>query len=133
MWKAEPVTLPHLLIVDAANVIGSVPDGWWRDRAEAARRLRNALAAVAEDGLPGLAPPIEVVLVVEGAARGVAGVDEVRVVAAPASGDDTIVAIVRDEGRGRACTVVTADRALRARVVAQGADVRGPRAVPRNA
>ena len=41
-----------LLIVDAANVVGSVPDGWWRDRAGAARRLRDALRPVAGDGLP---------------------------------------------------------------------------------
>jgi hypothetical protein len=34
-----------LLIVDAANVVGSVPDGWWRDRAGAAARLRDRLAA----------------------------------------------------------------------------------------
>jgi hypothetical protein len=27
---------PLLVIVDAANVVGSVPDGWWRDRRGAA-------------------------------------------------------------------------------------------------
>ncbi|MBM3141325.1 MAG: NTP pyrophosphohydrolase, partial [Chloroflexi bacterium] len=32
------------LIVDAMNVIGSRPDGWWRDRPGAARRLVRALA-----------------------------------------------------------------------------------------
>ena len=26
------------LVVDGANVVGSVPDGWWKDRAGAARR-----------------------------------------------------------------------------------------------
>ena len=31
------------LIVDGNNVIGSRPDGWWRDRAGAARRLIRAL------------------------------------------------------------------------------------------
>ncbi|NEY36686.1 NTP pyrophosphohydrolase, partial [Streptomyces sp. PRKS01-65] len=41
-----------LVIVDAANVVGSVPDGWWRDRPAAARRLRDRLAA---DGVPGRA------------------------------------------------------------------------------
>lgn len=54
---------PLLVIVDAANVIGSVPDGWWRDRRGAAERLRDRLAA---DGLPGHAGPVEIVLVVEG-------------------------------------------------------------------
>src|SRR5690606_30293846 len=31
------------LVVDAANVVGSVPDGWWRDRAGAAERLQAQL------------------------------------------------------------------------------------------
>lgn len=124
--KAAP-----LLIVDAANVVGSVPDGWWRDRAGAARRLRDALVPVASAGLPGLPPPLEVVLVVEGAARGVASVEQVRVVAAPRSGDDTVVELVRDAGRERVRAVVTADRGLQARVRAAGASVLGPHAVPR--
>ncbi|MEU7169546.1 NTP pyrophosphohydrolase, partial [Streptomyces morookaense] len=73
-----------LLVVDAANVVGSVPDGWWRDRVGAAERLRDRLAA---DGLPAEAVqpptgPLEIVLVVEGAARGVAPVPGVQVVAA---------------------------------------------------
>ena len=121
-----------LLIVDAANVIGSVPDGWWRDRAAAAARLRDALGPVATEGLPGLPPPLEVVLVVEGRAKGVTGVDPVRVVPAPGSGDDTVLALVqRATEEGRPCVVVTADRALQARVRAAGATVLGPHAVPR--
>ncbi|MBM4792899.1 NTP pyrophosphohydrolase [Streptomyces sioyaensis] len=119
-----------LLIVDAANVVGSVPDGWWRDRHGAAERLRDALVAPAADGLPGLlAPPLELVLVVEGAARGVESVAGVRVVPAAGSGDDRIVQLVADEGGGRDCLVVTADRGLRERVQALGARVTGPRAV----
>ena len=35
-------------VVDASNVIGSRPDGWWRDRAGATRRLVAALDALAE-------------------------------------------------------------------------------------
>jgi hypothetical protein len=124
-----------LLIVDGANVVGSVPDGWWRDRPGAAERLRDALADVAERGLPdaepAIRPPLEVVLVVEGAARGTSGIDGVRVVAAPLSGDDTIVDLLRREGDGRRCVVVTADRALRERVRQLGAAVLGPRAVRR--
>jgi hypothetical protein len=116
-----------LLVVDAANVMGSRPDGWWRDRAGAAARLRDALAPVADAGLPDLPPPVEVVLVVEGAARDVPGTDHVRVVSASGSGDDQIVDLVRDEATGRRCVVVTADRELRARVSALGAEVRGPR------
>ena len=34
------------LVVDAANVVGSRPDGWWRDRAGAARRLAGSIVAV---------------------------------------------------------------------------------------
>ncbi|MEQ4303526.1 hypothetical protein ABNF97_19430 [Plantactinospora sp. B6F1] len=116
-----------LVVVDAANVVGSRPDGWWRDRAGATARLRDRLAPVDRRGLPGLAPPVAVVLVVEGAARRVAPVEGVRVVAAPGSGDDAIVDLVAAEGIGRSCVVVTADRALRDRVTALGAEVRGPR------
>ncbi len=36
------------LVVDGMNVIGSRPDGWWRDRAAAARRLVGRLEALAE-------------------------------------------------------------------------------------
>src|SRR5207237_5286316 len=36
---ARRVTRP-LLVVDAANVVGMVPDGWWRRRAEATELLR---------------------------------------------------------------------------------------------
>jgi hypothetical protein len=115
-----------LLIVDGANVVGSRPDGWWRDRAGAAGRLRDALRPVAAGGLPDLPPPLEVVLVVEGRARGVESVDGVRVVAAPGSGDDTIVDLAA-AARPRRTVVVTADRGLRERVHALGAETRGPR------
>ncbi|KJS56526.1 hypothetical protein [Streptomyces rubellomurinus] len=121
-----------LLVVDGANVVGSVPDGWWRDRRGAAERLRDALVAVAEHGLADLPGPLDVVLVVEGAARGVAGLPEVRVVEASGSGDDRIVQLVdaaRAEHPDRSCLVATADRELRARVTALGAAVTGPRSV----
>ncbi|WP_377268964.1 NTP pyrophosphohydrolase [Peterkaempfera sp. SMS 1(5)a] len=126
---------PPLLIVDGANVVGSVPDGWWRDRPAAAARLRDALVAVAERGLPdaGSAPEwargrLEVLLVVEGAARGLAEVPGVRVASAAGSGDDLIVRLAGEAGQRR-CLVVTADRELRSRVVALGAEVVGPRTV----
>jgi hypothetical protein len=116
-------------VVDAANVVGSVPDGWWRDRAGAARRLRDRLAGLGEAGLPGWPAPVEVVLVVEGAARGVEPVPGVRVVDAAGSGDDAIVDLVRAQPARRRL-VVTADRGLRERVRAAGAEVLGPRALP---
>ncbi|MFF5173504.1 hypothetical protein ACFY3U_12790 [Micromonospora sp. NPDC000089] len=116
-----------LLIVDGANVVGSRPDGWWRDRAGAAARLRDRLVPVAAGGVPpDLSPPVEVVLVVEGAARDVPGVPGVDTVGAPGSGDDTIVDLVR-AAPDRRRLVVTADRELRERVGALGAEVRGPR------
>ena len=117
-----------LLIVDGANVVGSVPDGWWRDRRGAAERLRDRLADFAERGLPGHPGPLEIVLVVEGAARGVASVPGVRVDEAPGSGDDRMVQLVA-EAAGRARLVVTADRELRRRVGELGAEVTGPRTV----
>ncbi|MCK8676143.1 MULTISPECIES: NTP pyrophosphohydrolase [Streptomyces] len=117
-----------VLIVDGANVVGSVPDGWWRDRHGAAERLRDRLVPLAESGAAGLEPPLEVILVVEGRARDVAGVPGVRVEAAPGSGDDLIVELAAGAA-GRRCVVVTADRELRRRVEAHGAECVGPRAV----
>jgi hypothetical protein len=126
-----------LLVVDAANVVGSVPDGWWRDRAGATERLRDRLAPLAASGLPEgggkpawLVGPLDIALVVEGAARRVGGVPGVRVVPAARSGDDAIVDLVRQE-QGRRRAVVTADRELRSRVADLGADVLGPSALGR--
>ncbi|MFI7011204.1 NTP pyrophosphohydrolase [Streptomyces sp. NPDC050145] len=110
------------LVVDGANVVGSVPDGWWRDRKGAAVRLRGRLVDYAAAH-----PGTDVVLVVEGAARGVESVPGVRVESAPGSGDDHIVELV--ERLGGPCTVVTADRELRSRVEALGARTVGPRTV----
>ncbi|MGC5028587.1 hypothetical protein [Micromonospora sp. DT229] len=116
-----------LLIVDAANVVGSRPDGWWRDRAGATARLRDTLVPLSGQGVPpDLPPPVEVVLVVEGAARKVPGVEGVRVVSAAGSGDDAVVELVADASDRRRL-VVTADRALRDRVTVLGAEVYGPR------
>ncbi|GAB1326845.1 NTP pyrophosphohydrolase [Streptomyces sennicomposti] len=123
--ETRPEDPALLVIVDGANTVGSVPDGWWRDRRGAAVRLRDRLAA---DGVPRLAERAEIVLVVEGAARGVEPVPGVRVEAAPGSGDDLIVELVGRAG-GRSVVVVTADRELRRRVTDLGAEVAGPRAV----
>jgi len=114
-----------LIVVDAANVIGTRPDGWWHDRAGATRRLLTALAR-------GFRDQGDVVLILEGAARagadaGVA--DSVRVVHAPDVGDNEIVRVVAAATRaedGRPVIVVTADRALRERVRVLGAATVGP-------
>ncbi|MBA8922941.1 uncharacterized protein YaiI (UPF0178 family) [Kutzneria viridogrisea] len=117
-----------LLVIDAANVVGSVPDGWWRDRAAATERLRDRIADLSERGLPETGAPVEVVLVVEGKASRVAGSPTVRVIAAPGEGDDRIVDLVREHAPRRTY-VVTADRGLRARVTALGAHVLGPKSI----
>ncbi|WP_349814675.1 hypothetical protein [Curtobacterium sp. MCJR17_043] len=52
-WPALRATLdrtPHV-VVDAANVVGSVPDGWWKDRAGAASRLVARVSALAASGV----------------------------------------------------------------------------------
>jgi predicted RNA-binding protein with PIN domain len=112
-----------VVVVDSANVIGSRPDGWWKDRAAATRRLHEALL-VAD------VPGDEIVMVLEGGARGGArpGKDaHVRIVHAPKEGDVTILAEAQRAGqRGCTVTVVTADRALAANVSATGATVVGP-------
>ena len=176
------------IVVDVANVMGSRPDGWWRDRAGAAVRLHAQIVALASSGrailpdgrgaaeAPGPADEADLagraspafVMVLEGAAKaaaarlasadpatagrpgtpgtpgadpgtpgapgadpGTPGADlgpprpgEVRVVQAPGSGDDAIVAVVRELPGRR--VVVTADRGLRDRCVAAGAEILGP-------
>jgi hypothetical protein len=114
-----------MLLVDAANVVGSRPDGWWRDRPGAANRLvRQLRAAAAASRLPG-----PVIVVLEGAARrGVAeGVqDEVEVVYAGGEGDDTIAAIAAAAGADEPVTLVSADRELRRRTQRDGVTAVGP-------
>lgn len=125
--------LRPVVVVDAANVVGSVPDGWWRDRAGAAARLHASLAGLAvpagDLGLEGDVWFPEVSFVVEGQAKAIeadAGDGAVRVVRAPAEGDDEIVAEAsRLVESGHLVTVVTSDRELRARVEDTGARVQG--------
>ena len=115
-----------MLVVDGANVVGSRPNGWWRDRAGAAEKLRSALVDAVRDGR--LDAPVVVVL--EGAARRVAEGEEdgVRVVHAAGHGDDGIVATAEQAvSSGEQVTVVTADRELRGRVERLGGSVVGPR------
>jgi len=140
------------LVVDAANVVGSRPDGWWRDRAGAARRLAGSIVAVlvsrpddlvelvdgpapssAETAGPDpAAAALQVHLVLEGAAGKVDDLPThplLDVVHAPADGDSAIVALVGElvgANSDARVLVVTADRALRERVRAAGAEVTGP-------
>jgi len=163
------------IVVDVANVMGSRPDGWWRDRPGAAVRLHDEIVRLAQSGRAILpddpaadelaadelaadeARPQEAsrpgfLMVLEGAARAAAArlaaaepdadadgtspvrpgevrpgevrPGEVRVIQARGSGDDAIVAVVRELPGRR--VVVTADRELRARCVAAGAEILGP-------
>ena len=120
-----------VLVVDTANVMGARADGWWRDRHGAAERLRDEIAAVESfTGVPEAVAEIcfpEIVMVVEGRARGVAGVPGVEVVDAPGSGDDTIAALAAPQAADERRVVVTADRELRSRCETAGATVTGPR------
>lgn len=121
------------VIVDAANCVGSVPDGWWRDRAGATRRLCDSISPGALRHALHLNETPLVVLVVEGRARGVESSEVVRVVDAPGSGDDTIVDVAEQfTAQGEDTVVVTADRGLRSRVASLGARTVGPWAVRSN-
>lgn len=112
-----------MLVVDGANVVGSRPDGWWRDRPGAARRLHERL-------LTADTPYDEIVLVLEGQAK--AGVrvgrdHHVRTVHARRDGDSAIIDATRDAVSGGATVVVvTADRALGAAVDVVGARTMSP-------
>src|SRR5262249_32310249 len=112
-----------MLLIDTANVLGSRPTGWWRDRAGATRQLVHRVrAATANAQLPR-----PVVMVLEGAAR--AGMEEgvadgVEIVHAPGGGDDTLAVLA--EAGGEDVVLISADRALGDRVRHSGAQVVGP-------
>jgi hypothetical protein len=111
-----------VLVVDVANVMGSRPDGWWRDRPAAATRLLDLLEPVAGAEVtvafePGLVRITAVRAVVEGAARGAEGPETVSVVQAEWDGDGAIVEeAARLTAAGEVPLVVTADRGLRRRL-----------------
>jgi predicted RNA-binding protein with PIN domain len=109
-------------VVDAMNVIGSRPDGWWRDRRGAMERLVSALDGWAiETGE-------RVTVVLEKPPSPPIAADAIDVVWAPAPGPNSADAeIVRrlpkwlDEGGE--VVVVTSDRDLSRRVRSAGAEV----------
>ena len=127
--EARDVVVPEArrrLIVDGNNVIGSRPDGWWRDRQGAARRLIAALQALAQR----TGDRISVVLdgrplpdVPEGVHDGVLVAYATR--AGRDAADDRIVAEVERDSDPSSLVVVTSDRALAERVRALGARVEG--------
>jgi hypothetical protein len=117
------------LVVDAMNVIGSRPDGWWHDRRGAIDDLVASLRAAASR-----LDADRVTVVADG--RGddqpadASGVELVWAGRGRDAADDRIVALL--EGTGTPATVVTADRRLRERVRACGAQVIGPGALRRD-
>jgi hypothetical protein len=114
-----------VLVIDAANVVGSRPaTKWWRDRAQATKAFVDQVSAAVAAGH--LAPPI--VIVLEGRAR--AGVPSgssggLTIVHADGSGDDAVVEVVT-AATDDEVTLVTADRELRRRAETAGAAVVGP-------
>jgi predicted RNA-binding protein with PIN domain len=112
------------IIVDGNNVIGSRPDGWWRDRPGATRRLVDQLGTWAEqaqeavlvvfDGWPpeglGSVPAVEVRFAARRAAN---------------AADDVIAELVASAASPTELTVVTSDAALAERVRRHGAKVSG--------
>jgi predicted RNA-binding protein with PIN domain len=109
-------------LVDGMNVVGSRPDGWWRDRRAAMRRLSESLAAfAAETGEPLTvvfdgdpfdlsAPPVEI---------------EFASGKGPNAADHDIARLVQQDADPQSITVVTSDRDLAGRVTAAGANVLG--------
>jgi hypothetical protein len=110
-------------LVDASNVVGSRPDGWWRDREGASARLLEALREFARG-------EEEVVVVLDAGPAGWAGREGAFEVAiAPRRGrdaaDDEIVARLSADPDLSSVLVVTSDAGLAARVRELGADVEG--------
>lgn len=108
-------------VVDAMNVIGTRPDGWWRDRDAAMARLVDRLERhVAASG-------DEVTVVFERKPGGGLRSSLVEIAYATTRGPDAadfeIVRIVEADPAPRSITVVTSDRWLGDRVSAAGAAV----------
>ena len=121
-------TMTRTVLVDGNNVMGSRPDGWWRNRAEAAQRLVADIVPVARslggtwtvvfDGAaPPPIPPQERVSVVH---TGHGRRD---------GADDRIVELVSALPDSAMALVYTSDAGLRARVHALGARIAGARAL----
>ena len=113
------------VFVDGNNVMGWRPDGWWRDRAGAARRLVDELTPLALrhagawtivfDGKePPRMPPSPERLVVIHTGHGHRD-----------GADDRIVELLHEHSHPAASLVYTSDAKLRAGVKALGAHVMG--------
>jgi predicted RNA-binding protein with PIN domain len=105
-------------IVDGMNVIGSRPDGWWRDRPGAMRALAEELARWSEGR--------ELTVVFDGRPFELEA-DPVNVIFAsrrgPNAADDDIVRIVEADEDPTGLRIVTSDRDLARRARELGAEV----------
>jgi predicted RNA-binding protein with PIN domain len=109
-------------IVDGMNVIGSRPDGWWKDRGRAMVALVESLdrwASTQEE---------EVTVVFERPPKTAIDSSVVKVAYAPKaaanSADDEIVRMVGADARPHEIRVVTSDKGLIDRVASLGASIR---------
>lgn len=109
-------------MVDAMNVIGSRPDGWWRDR----RGAKVALVAQLTTWRQQTGEPVTAVF--DGwAPDGIGGVEVASCPGGPNAGDDEIVRRVAGDAEPSSLVVATSDVGLAARVWAMGATTEGAR------
>jgi predicted RNA-binding protein with PIN domain len=108
-------------IVDGMNVIGSRPDGWWKDRGRAMLALVDRLDRWA----PTQEGHVTVVFERPPATAITSSVIEVAYApkAAANSADDQIVRLVQADDRPHEIRVVTSDKGLTDRVATLGASV----------
>jgi predicted RNA-binding protein with PIN domain len=106
-------------IVDGMNVIGSRPDGWWKDRGRAMAALVDSLDRWASSR------DEDVTVVFERPPATPIAATAIEVAHAPRaaanSADDEIVRLVGADARPGDIRVVTSDRALAGRVTGLGA------------
>jgi uncharacterized protein YaiI (UPF0178 family) len=108
-------------VVDAMNVIGSRPDGWWRDRAGAIERLVDRVERWAEEGEE------RVTVMLEHEPREEISAARVEVAWARVGGanaaDREILTRLPAWLEEDEVVVVTSDRDLKAKAIAAGAAV----------